>query len=894
MRATEGAPLARMPRRPSPRRARAGFALARSSALLGSLAGAAFACATRAQEALFPFDLRAVGVNVQALAVGDVDRDGQLDLVSAQRGSVFVSGQQHSVALLLGRTDGSFALPAHTDTEEGPAALVLADLDGDGWLDAATANHGNKFSGDGDTLSLLFNDGRGAFLPARSTPACAVPSGLIAADFDGDGSPDLATCEQGTPFVPGAHVGVLLNLGAGDFAAAQLSPAGTRPRALVAGHFDADSPLDLAVGCSEGVALLAGDGAGGFAAPQFVPLSGGVEQLAAADLNGDGELDLVASTPLGLVRLLGDGVGGIANVQLAIAGASSRALALGELNGDGKADLAFSSGFGGALELHAGDGAGGFTRLVTASAGAAVAALALVPQTFPTAPHVALALNAPNAALGGIALWRATTPLDGGLAPGEGYPARLDLALGGPPRSPLALDFDGDGTLDLGALLAQGELRVAFGDGTGAFGLDAPLPFGATEPHSLGGADFDRDGDLDLVASHPGGLTRFDNLGAGAFALGQTHLLPAGAQPLLIEDWNADGLPDLAVGSGNSLELLFGGASGDWTAGPVFPVPGQLLALARGEAVLGGAPALVAATSLAIANFPNDGLGQLGAPVLTPVPHAPSSFALGDLDGDGRLDAASCALTHSGVLVRFGDGQGGFGAAVQLATGEGTFGVALADVDSDGRLDVLAVDAYSHSASLRRTRGGGSFAPLEAHALAASPTELVSADLDADGRNDLIAAQSGASSLGILRQRLPPVLGTSTSGTGTPGCLGRLGLRASQAPFVGNQSFGLAATNAPRIAPGFVLLSSAPRTPPSIVLGLTLHVDPSAADLALLPLLSDTAGGAYLPLAIPQARGLAGLTLRAQAVFLESAAFGCSAAQVPLDSSRALALELQR
>jgi hypothetical protein len=859
------------------------------------IASTAFASAplARAQEPLFPFDARPVGVNVQAIAVGDVDRDGVLDLVSAQRGSVFIAGQQHSVALLLGRTDGSFAPPVHTDTEEGPASLLLADLDGDGWLDAATANHGNKFSGDGNTLSLLFNDGRGAFTSARSTPACAVPSGLATGDFDGDGLLDLATCEQGTSFVPGSSACVLLNLGAGEFAAAQLSAAGTRPRALVPGNFDAGATLDLAVACAEGVALLAGDGAGGFGAPQLVPLSGGAEQLAAADLNGDGALDLIASTPLGLVRLLGDGAGGIASVQLAIAAASSRALALGELNGDGKADLAFAPGFGGAVELHAGDGAGGFTRLVSASVGAPVAALALVPQAAPTAPHVALALNPPSASAGRVALWRATTPLDGGLAPGEGYPARLDLALGGEPLAPLALDLDADGTLDLGVLLAAGELRVAFGDGAGAFGLDAPLPFGSA-PHSLGGADFDRDGDLDLVASHAGGLTRFDNLGAGAFALGPLHFFPAGAQPLLVEDWNADGWPDLAVGSGGALELLLGDAQGNWTSGALFPLPGQALGLARGASALGGAPDLVAACSLALASFANDGLGQFGLPVLTPVSDAPASIALGDLDGDALLDAASCATTLTGVQVRFGDGQGGFGAPVALAAGEGTADVALADLDADGRLDVLAVDAASHSASLRRARGGGSFAPLEAHALAAAPTRLVSADLDADGRADLIAAQAGDLSLGLLRQRLPPALGTVIAGTGTPGCYGRLALRAAQAPFVGNASFGLAASNAPRNAPGFALLTAAPRTAPATVLGLTLHIDPGAADLTSLPLLSDPAGGAYVPLPVPDARGLAGLNLRAQAFFLESAAFGCSSALVPLTASRGLELELLR
>src|SRR5204863_1737485 len=86
------------------------------------------------------------------------------------------------------------------------------------------------------------------------------PTSLVAADFDGDGHPDLAASGYGTT------LGVLIGLGDGTFAAVDEHPTGHFSRTLVAADLDGDGDLDLAVsGENDGAAqVFLNDGTGAF------------------------------------------------------------------------------------------------------------------------------------------------------------------------------------------------------------------------------------------------------------------------------------------------------------------------------------------------------------------------------------------------------------------------------------------------------------------------------------------------------------------------------------------------------------------------------------------------------------------------------------------------------
>src|SRR5439155_1568662 len=73
-----------------------------------------------------------------------------------------------------------------------PSSVVVADLNGDGWLDLVCANAGTNAQ-PGHTLSVLLGNGDGAFGPSRNFAVGPRPISVAVADVNGDGRPDLVS-----------------------------------------------------------------------------------------------------------------------------------------------------------------------------------------------------------------------------------------------------------------------------------------------------------------------------------------------------------------------------------------------------------------------------------------------------------------------------------------------------------------------------------------------------------------------------------------------------------------------------------------------------------------------------------------------------------------------------
>jgi len=135
------------------------------------------------------------------LRAGDVDGDGDLDLVVANVD--FLLGESPRDYLLINDGSGSYRAAAGRDLPEDARSnftVQLADLDGDGDLDALLPSTNFARDGAGDYLVLL-NDGRGAFVRAPAgavLPDTATGNGfdIEVADFDGDGAPELFLCNR--------------------------------------------------------------------------------------------------------------------------------------------------------------------------------------------------------------------------------------------------------------------------------------------------------------------------------------------------------------------------------------------------------------------------------------------------------------------------------------------------------------------------------------------------------------------------------------------------------------------------------------------------------------------------------------------------------------------------
>jgi hypothetical protein len=128
----------------------------------------------------------AAGLTPRAVAVGDFNGDGIPDLAVANAPSSGLA----SVSVVLGNGDGSFQAPVSYAVGFNPKAVAVGDLDGDGDLDLITGNYGS------DTVSVVRGNGDGTFQPAVSYPAGAGPISVAVGDFNGDGAPDLAVADD--------------------------------------------------------------------------------------------------------------------------------------------------------------------------------------------------------------------------------------------------------------------------------------------------------------------------------------------------------------------------------------------------------------------------------------------------------------------------------------------------------------------------------------------------------------------------------------------------------------------------------------------------------------------------------------------------------------------------
>jgi hypothetical protein len=212
------------------------------------------------------------------LVVGDVDGDGDLDLLGDSNGGG---------AITLFTNGGAGKLDNKTTVNSlGGFGLALGDVDNDGDLDLVSSSYNNQM------VYVCLNDGRGTFGSGLATPVHQARH-VALGDVDADG--DLDVVVTNLTYEANAAVSILLNNGSGVLSTASVSVLRGQPDDVVLGDVDGDGDLDLAVtNGTQQVSVRLNDSHGLFTAgPDLVagnPSS--TLALTLGDLDSDGTLDL--------------------------------------------------------------------------------------------------------------------------------------------------------------------------------------------------------------------------------------------------------------------------------------------------------------------------------------------------------------------------------------------------------------------------------------------------------------------------------------------------------------------------------------------------------------------------------------------------------------------------
>lgn len=271
------------------------------------------------------------GDGPSAVTSADFDGDGSADIAVA-------NSLSHDVSILLNNGSGGFEGQVTYDVVAYPAAICAADLDNDGDIDLAVANRGFFPS---CLVSVLINDGTGAFGSTVNYEVQESPLTICSADLDGDGDFDLVTGND-----PSASVSVLFNNGDATFAPAVSDSTDFYPRVVASADLDNDDDMDLVTTNFESntVCVLLNDGTGAFPGFQSIPAGTGPSGLALVDLFNNGDLDIVVSDGLAdsvlVIYNYGSGIFGFGYSSSIGSGDSPGGLIAADFDGDGDMDVA--------------------------------------------------------------------------------------------------------------------------------------------------------------------------------------------------------------------------------------------------------------------------------------------------------------------------------------------------------------------------------------------------------------------------------------------------------------------------------------------------------------------------------------------------------------------------
>jgi hypothetical protein len=348
------------------------------------------------------------------------------------------------------------------------------------------------------------------------------------------------------------------------------------------------------------------------------------------------------------------------------------------------------------------------------------------------------------------------------LGTGDGtFATHVDYPVGGGVTGIAVGDFNGDGKLDITVVYGFDPAKVVvfLGNGDGTFKPFVPTTAGF-QGGSIAVGDFNGDGKLDVAVSDnqsttPGVDIMLGN-GDGTFKPPVSYATAGDPRMVITADFNGDGKLDLATANADSetISVLLG--NGDGTFQPhkdnSTAIAASCISLAAGALRDDKGKDIVAGCQSEgkVVVLLSNGNGTFKAAKAYPVPAGVDDVALGDFNGDGKLDVAvSNGGTYDMVSILPGTGSGTLKAAVAFGTNFGPGGMGVADFDGDGKLDLVTADSGSPfgvtvaTISVLLSNGKDLFAGRTDYSVGGENVTgaysgIAAADLTGNGKPDLI------------------------------------------------------------------------------------------------------------------------------------------------------------
>ncbi len=241
----------------------------------------------------------------RAFAVADMDGDGKLEvLVGGQ-------GDQKGLQIWKADTKGKYYLESSPTKTGDFRAVATADLNGDGWPDIVGVRDDSQRDGG---IFVWLNNGHGGWIPYIGPMVEGIYTGVVIADVNGDGHPDIIASRRGGYGAQGLADGFWHQVG--------------------------------------GVQIWLGDGGGSVRwKPKFLATESDAESVTVADVNGDGRLDIVAGLyQQGIDLFLANKKGGWDKQRVTNKGTWGK-VRVGDLDGNGRRELVAASLVGQGLGL---------------------------------------------------------------------------------------------------------------------------------------------------------------------------------------------------------------------------------------------------------------------------------------------------------------------------------------------------------------------------------------------------------------------------------------------------------------------------------------------------------------------------------------------------------------